>query len=86
MQKYGRGGYSLDDVRSNDLARTAPGSKGINDNEFVLFECGFEFFLAVKDTISLAFVLCPSHVHTHYPVFSNPKKKEDIIDTYFARL
>ncbi len=44
----GRGGnYVLDDLRSNDLAGTAPGCKGIQNDDLVLLKSVMELGFAV---------------------------------------
>lgn len=43
----GRDGNVLGDSRSNDLARTAPGCKRVEDHNFVVFEGGVELGFAV---------------------------------------
>jgi hypothetical protein len=37
----------LDDLRSNDLARTAPGCEGIEDDDLVVLKSGLELYFAV---------------------------------------
>ena len=43
----GGGGYELDDLRCDDLAGTAPGREGVEDDDLVLFEGGGELSFAV---------------------------------------
>lgn len=47
---------SLDDLRSDDLAGTAPGGEEVNDHEALLAESGVEVGLAVNHVVS---VFCP---------------------------
>lgn len=51
------GGNVLDDLRSDDLAGTAPGGEEVNDHEALLAESGVEVGLAVNHVES---VFCPS--------------------------
>lgn len=44
---------SLDDLRSDDLAGTAPGGEEVNDHEALLAESGVEFGLAVNHVESV---------------------------------
>ena len=48
------GRYVLDDGRSDDLAGTTPGGKGIEDNDLVVLYCGVELGLAVSHYHTLA--------------------------------
>ncbi|KAK0112738.1 hypothetical protein ONS95_014473 [Cadophora gregata] len=47
----------LDDLRSDDLAGTAPGSETVKNNDLVLLEGGGIFILAVRERL-LAYLLC----------------------------
>jgi hypothetical protein len=51
----GEGKYALYDFRRNDLARSAPGGEGIEDDDLVVFDGGLEFGLAVEDNFSISF-------------------------------
>lgn len=52
----GMGRNVLDDLRSDDLAGTAPGGEEVNDHEALLAESGVEVGLAVNHVES---VFCP---------------------------
>ena len=49
----GWGGNVLDDLRSDDLARTAPGGEEVNDHKALLAESGVEVGLAVNHVESV---------------------------------
>jgi hypothetical protein len=47
MDGEGKGGDVLYDLRGNDLARTAPGCKGIENDDLVFLKSGLELGFAV---------------------------------------
>jgi hypothetical protein len=56
--RMGTEGNVLDDLRSDDLAGTAPGGEEVNDHEALLAESGVEVGLAVNHVQS---VFCVFH-------------------------
>ena len=55
-----KGRNVLDNLRSNDLAGSAPGRKGIEDDDLVVFEGGLEFGLAMRGRKSMLAFVHPS--------------------------
>jgi hypothetical protein len=83
----------LNHGRSDDFARTTPGCETIKDNDFVIFESGFEGIATIKN---VSICLSQTFPHLLYPfpaipcpTTSNQRAEKihiraQIMDTHFA--
>jgi hypothetical protein len=53
LRRWNDGGDELGDLRSDDLAWSAPGCEGVEDNDFVIVEGGLECAFAVMKHVSI---------------------------------